>query len=124
MNKLKWEGINFPSEKDDWNRFEKNNVTIALNVLYAKNEKIHPAYVSKNNSNCEKQAIFLMIQHGKGRWYYLLVKKLSAVLTGITSKNNGDFYCLNCPHSFRTKNKLESHKRACENKDFYNVLCF
>ena len=82
MNKLKWEGINFPSEKDDWNRFEKNNVTIALNVLYAKNEKIHPAYVSKNNSNCEKQAIFLMIQHGKGRWYYLLVKKLSAVLTG------------------------------------------
>ena len=124
MNKLKWEGINFPSEKDDWNRFEKNNVTIALNVLYAKNEKIHPAYVSKNNSNCEKQAIFLMIQHGKGRWYYLLVKKLSAVLTGITSKNNGDFYCLNCLHSFRTKNKLESHKRACENKDFYNVLCF
>ena len=124
MNKLKWEGINFPSEKDDWNRFEKNNVTIALNVLYAKNEKIHPAYVSKNNSNCEKQAIFLMIQHGKGRWYYLLVKKLSAVLTGITSKNNGDFYCLNCLHSFRIKNKLESHKRACENKDFYNVLCF
>ena len=124
MNKLKWEGINFPSEKDDWNRFEKNNVTIALNVLYAKNEKIHPAYVSKNNSNCEKQAIFLMIQHGKGRWYYLLVKKLSAVLTGITSKNNGDFYCLNCLHSFRIKNKLESHKRACENEDFYNVLCF
>ena len=112
MNKLKWEGINFPSEKDDWNRFEKNNVTIALNVLYAKNEKIHPAYVSKNNSNCEKQAIFLMIQYGKGRWYYLLVKKLSALLRGITSKSNGDFYCLNCLHSFRTKNKLELHKRT------------
>ena len=31
-----WVGINFPSEKDDWKRFEKNNVTIALNVLYFK----------------------------------------------------------------------------------------
>ena len=32
---------------------KKNNVTIALNVLYAEREKIYPAYVSKNNSNCE-----------------------------------------------------------------------
>ena len=37
--KYNWEGINFPSEKDDWKKFEKNNVTIALNVLYAKKEK-------------------------------------------------------------------------------------
>ena len=28
---------------------------------------------------------------------------------------------MNCLHSFRTKNKLESHKRACESKDFGNV---
>ena len=42
-------------------RFERNNVTIALNVLYAKKEKIYPAYVSKHNSNHEKQVILLMI---------------------------------------------------------------
>ena len=40
MNKYNWKGINFPLEKDDWKKFEKNNVTIALNVLYAKKEKI------------------------------------------------------------------------------------
>ena len=28
---------------------------------------------------------------------------------------------MNCLHSFRTKNKLESHKRECENKDFCNI---
>ena len=28
--------MNYPSEKDDWKKFEKNNVTIALNVLHAK----------------------------------------------------------------------------------------
>ena len=35
---------------------------------------------------------------------------------------HGDFYCLNCLHSFRIKNELELHKRACENKDFCNLI--
>ena len=45
INKYKWEGIHYSSEKDDRKKFEKNNVTIALNVLYAKKEKIYPAYI-------------------------------------------------------------------------------
>ena len=35
INKYNWEGINYPSEKDDWKKFEKNNVTIARNSLNA-----------------------------------------------------------------------------------------
>ena len=57
-----------------------------------------------------------MIPNGQG-WHYLTVKKLSALLRGITSKTNGDFYCLNCCHYSRTKNKLPSHKKLCKNKD-------
>ena len=37
-------------------------------------------------------------------WHYLTVEKLSALLRRITLKNNGDFYCLNFLHSFKTKN--------------------
>ena len=51
INKYKWEGINFPSEKDDWKKFEKNKVTIAHNVLYAKKEKIYPASVLKHRKS-------------------------------------------------------------------------
>ena len=51
-------------------------------------------------------------------WHYLAVKKLSTLSRGITAKYNGCFYCLNCLHSFRTKSKLESHKRTSKNKDF------
>ena len=54
INKYNWKRITFPSEKDDWKKIEKNNVTIGLNVFYAKKEKIYPAYVSKHNSNREK----------------------------------------------------------------------
>ena len=87
INKYNWKGINYPSEKDDWNKFEKN-ITIALNVLYDKKEKIYPAHVSKHNSNHDKQVILLMISNGeKGRWHCLAVKKLSALLGEITPKH-------------------------------------
>ena len=45
-------------------------------------------------------------------------KKLSTLLRGITSNHYGDFHCLNCLHSFRTKNKFESHKKGCGKKGF------
>ena len=49
-------------------------------------------------------------------------KKILTLLRGTTSKHHDDFYCLNCLHSFRKKNKLESHKKVCRNKYFCNVI--
>ena len=49
-------------------------------------------------------------------------KTLSALLRGIISKHNSNFNCLNCLHSFSTKNKLESHEKVCENKDFCGAV--
>ena len=34
INKYNWEGINFPAGSKEWQKFERNNDTIALNVLY------------------------------------------------------------------------------------------
>ena len=45
-------------------------------------------------------------------------KRLSALLHRITSKNRGEFYCLNCLNSFITGNKLKSHEKVCKNKYF------
>ena len=87
INEYNWKGTNYPSEKGDWKIFEKNNLTVAINVLYSKKEITYSAYVSKHNSNREKQFILLMISN-----------------SGIIQKKNGYFYCLSCLHSFRTKN--------------------
>ena len=54
-----------------------------------------------------------MISDGQN-WHYLVVKILSRLLRGITSNHKEDFHCLNCFHSYRTENKLESHKKICE----------
>ena len=77
-------------------KFEKNNVTIALNVLYAKNEKIYPAYVSNNNPNLEKKVILLMIPNREKSYY------LSALLRGIMSNH----YELKIINSRKKKMKL------------------
>ena len=68
-----WNGINYASKKDDLKKFEKNNVTCALNVLYVKKEKIYPAHVSKLTTNCEKEVILLMIVN-RERWHYITGK--------------------------------------------------
>ena len=83
-------------------------------------KKIEIAYKSKHNLTRENQVILLMISNGEN-WHYLTVKNLSRLLTGITSNHDGDFYCLNCFHSYITKNKLEAHKKICENRDYCQV---
>ena len=36
INKYDWEGINFPAGSKIWPKYERNNNTIALNILYLK----------------------------------------------------------------------------------------
>ena len=91
---MKW--INFLSEKLIGKIFEKNNVTIALNVLYAEKEKIYAVYLSKHNSNREKQVIPVMILNGEA---LSCSKILGALLRGIT------LWCTNCLYSFTTKKR-------------------
>ena len=37
-------------------------------------------------------------------------------------KNNGDFYCLNCLHSFRIENKLKSYEKVRKSKIFCEIV--
>ena len=47
MDKCNWKDINYPSGKDDWKKFEKNNPTVVLNKLYAKKRKNIPSLYFK-----------------------------------------------------------------------------
>ena len=121
IDQYNWKDIGFPAMIKDWKKFELNN-EIALNILYVPHntKKINIAYKSKHNLTREKQIILLMITNGE-KWHYLVVKNLSGLLRGITSNHNADFYCLNCFCSYSTKNKLEKHKKICENHDYCHV---
>ena len=122
VNQYNWKGIDFPPEQKDWKKFEQKNKTIALNILFVPHntKQIRHAYKSKHYFKRENQVILLMITDGK-KWHYLAVKSLSALLRRIASNHKEDFYCLNCFHSYSTKNKLKKHERVCNDHDYCYV---
>ena len=78
---------------------------------------IRLAYKSKYNFN---EVILLMVTDSK-KWHCLAVKSLSSLFRGTTLNYNGDFYCLNCFHSYSTKNKLKKHETICNDHDYCYV---
>ena len=118
INKYNWKGIEFPAGPKEWVKFEKNNKTIALNVLYIPHntKTISVAYRSEHNNKHKKQVILLMISNSK-KQHYLAVNNLPALLEGNSSSRHGDFYCLNCFKAYTSKNKLKEHEEICSNHD-------
>ena len=92
-------------------KFERNNKTIALNILYVPHntKTVNFAYKSKYSCKRKNQVVFLMITNGKqsdevDKWHYIALKSLhtvdglnhpirslSRLFRGITSNNHGDF---------------------------------
>ena len=61
-----------------------------------------------------------MISDGEN-WHCLAVKSCLHYLE-YSSKHEGDFYCLNCFHSYSTKkNKIKNEKQysVCKNHNYY-----
>ena len=125
----------FPAGIKDWKRFKRNNKTIALNILFAPHTEnpLNLAYKSKYNRKRKNQVVLLMITNGK-KWHYIALKSeptddgfnrpvrsLSRLFRGITANHHGDFYCLNCLHSFQKDNALKRHERLCVDNDYCNV---
>ena len=63
INKYIWKDIKFPSDKEDWKKFQQNNKEIVLNILFVLHNKkeIRPAYISKYIHKRKNQVILLMI---------------------------------------------------------------
>ena len=120
--KYNWNDIKFPAGHKDYSVFEKNNKGIALNILYIPHniEEIRQSYISKHNETRNTHVNLLMITDGTGNWHYLAIKSIPALLRGVTSTHNGDFYCLNCFHSYRTSNKPQENEKLCQTHDFCN----
>ena len=121
INNYDWTNIDFPAGPSEYKTFEKYNDNIALNVFcyVNKENETGPVFISKNNKTRNYHANLLVISNEKSTiWHYTAITNIPALLRGITSKNNGDFYCLNCFRSYRTAKKLVEHEDLCNNNDF------
>ena len=76
IDQYNWEDIDFPAGIKDWEKFERNNKTIALNILYItpNTKTINLAYKSKYNCIRENQGVLLIITNGE-KWHYNSLKR-------------------------------------------------
>ena len=76
INNYNWKDIEFPSHSKDWRKFECNNKSIALNILYVpyNTKEIRQAYISEHNNERNNQVNVLMITDGSSNWHYLAIK--------------------------------------------------
>ena len=129
----KMKGSDFVFDGVNYLYYDSNKISISVTSYidspkWLKNKKstINP---KNNDYKCFQYAVTLALNLDKintnsqrnENWHYLVVKSLSGLLTGITSNHKEDFYCLNCFHSYRTKNKLDAHKKICESHDYCRV---
>ena len=65
IDQYNWKDIDFPSHSKNWKKFESNNKSMALNILYVPHntEKIRHAYKSEYNLTRENQ-LLLMVKNG------------------------------------------------------------
>ena len=77
FKKIKHEDKDFSSQKRGWEKFEQNNESIALNVLFSPqdSEEIILLYKSEYNYNRENRVLLLMINDDDNeKYYYFAVK--------------------------------------------------
>ena len=72
-------------------------------MWYMLKNEIYPTHISKQKLRDEKKNVSMFWE---GKCCYCL--SLFSLLIGIISKHVSDLYYLNCFHSFRLKNKIES----------------
>ena len=114
-------GINYPVELKDINRFERLNPNISISVLGYSNDKgIYPLRVSKFTGS-EHDIVLILIKNGENS-HYCLVKKISALLSAQISNHNGKIYfCLNCLSKFNNEERLKKHKEYCYNNECVKI---
>ena len=90
------EGIRYPTNFRDIDRFEHLNLNISISVLgYNKEERVYPLKISKCTRR-KHDIVLLLIKDGE-KTHYCLVKNISALLSSqINNHDHKRYFCLNC----------------------------
>ena len=125
LNDLNFNGIDFPVDLKDIDKFENQN-PYRINVLGYENKEIYPLRIS-NFKNCDELTINLLLINDenseKKNNHYVWIKDLSRLLSKQISKHDGKrFICIRCFNCFRLESAFKKHEEICKNIDFIKTL--
>ena len=104
--RLNWNGLTFPVELKDIEKFEKNNPGICINVFgFGKN--VYPLRVSKVKGG---RYVDLLLISDEEKKHFCVIKNLSRLLSSqLSGKEHEKFVCRRRLNYFSSEEKLETH---------------
>jgi len=103
LKELNLTGISFPISDKDIDKFERQNPTIAVNILLAgDNDAIEPYRVSHSD---ESATPITLLKHGD---HFVLVTNINKLMNKHGKRSY--HWCLNCMDSFSTTEELHTHQ--------------
>ena len=109
INKLNYNGIDFPVNINQYNKIEKQN-NININVFAYENKKPYPIYIS-NEKNENHIEMLLLTKNDKK--HYVLIKDFNKFMFNQTKNRNKKHFCLSCLQCFSSERVLNDHKNIC-----------
>ena len=122
---LKWEGLKFPVNLSDINKFENNNSSIFANVFGCEN-LVYPLRISKHNYKRESTVNLLLISDDT-KQHYCWIKDISKLLSLPTLKHEHvGHLCFRCLNTFNSEKSyliksLASHHENCKSYEAIQI---
>ena len=113
---LKWEGLKFPVNLSDINKFESHDSSISVNI-FGYEKLFYPLGISKHNYKRENTVNLLLISDDI-KEHYCWIKDISKLLSLQTSKHGYVRHvCFRCLNTFNSEKSLASHHEYCKSHE-------
>ena len=117
---LNWEGLKFPVNLSDINKFENHNSSISDNV-FGYEKLVYPLRISKHNYKREGAVNLLLISNDT-RQLYCWIRDISKLLSLQTSKHGHVRHvCFRCVNTFNSEKSLASHHEYCKSHEAVKI---
>ena len=110
-----WDGLTFPVDLKQIDRFEKQNPTISVNVFGYEKKKVT---ILRKSETYKRENIvdLLLINEGEVQ-HYCVIKNLSRLISSQYNKHQKKKYiCRGCINMFNFEDSLEKHIKYCYSK--------
>ena len=120
--KLNWEGLKFPMELKNIDRFEKLN-EVSVNVFgYEKLTGVYPLKVSNSQTQSVASHVNLLLISEGEKNHYCFIKSMSRLLTSqVSTKKAKKFFCPRCLNAFGRQDLLDKHLELCRDSEAVRI---
>ena len=109
IEKLNYEGIEFPVTIKQINRIEKQH-SININVFGYEDKQTYPIYVSKEKYEDHMELLLITDDEDE---HYVLIKDFNKFMYNKTKHKEKKHFCMHCLQCFSSERVLNDHKVIC-----------